>query len=161
MDLVSYLQEGRAVLGMELGSTRIKAVLIGPDHAPIASGDHTWENRLENGVWTYHLEDVWAGVQDAYAARYAQAYGLFCIAGSDNHLSGEGGWTAERLLGVTTEEKLADMRDFAARVRARRGLAPILRPLDVDEAGAPRLESYWLDESERPVPTGRDWLREK
>lgn len=68
MDLVSYLQEGRAVLGMELGSTRIKAVLIGPDHAPIASGDHTWENRLENGVWTYHLEDVWAGVQDAYAA---------------------------------------------------------------------------------------------
>lgn len=68
MNLVSYLQEGRGVLGMELGSTRIKAVLIGPDHAPIASGDHTWENRLENGVWTYHLEDVWAGVQDAYAA---------------------------------------------------------------------------------------------
>ncbi len=68
MDMTSYLRQGQAVLGMELGSTRIKAVLIGEDHAPIASGDHTWENRLENGVWTYHLEDVWSGVQDAYAA---------------------------------------------------------------------------------------------
>jgi len=62
-----YIEEGKAVLGLELGSTRIKAVLIGEDHAPIASGDHTWENRLENGVWTYHLSDVWAGIQDAYA----------------------------------------------------------------------------------------------
>ena len=62
-----YIQQGQAVLGIELGSTRIKAVLIGEDHAPIASGDHTWENRLENGVWTYHMEDVWAGIQDAYA----------------------------------------------------------------------------------------------
>ena len=58
---------GQAVLGVEFGSTRIKAVLIGADHAPIASGDHTWENRLENGLWTYHMEDVWAGLQDAYA----------------------------------------------------------------------------------------------
>ena len=63
-----YIEHGHAVLGIELGSTRIKAVLIGSDHAPIASGDHTWENRLENGVWTYHMDDVWAGIQDAYAA---------------------------------------------------------------------------------------------
>ena len=61
------ITEGQAVLGIELGSTRIKAVLIGPDHSPIASGDHTWENQLVNGVWTYHLKDVWAGIQDAYA----------------------------------------------------------------------------------------------
>ncbi len=66
-NIAAYIQDGQAVLGIELGSTRIKAVLIGADHAPIASGDHTWENRLENGVWTYHLEDVWAGIQDAYA----------------------------------------------------------------------------------------------
>ena len=66
-NIAAYIAEGRAVLGLELGSTRIKAVLIGEDHAPIASGDHTWENRLENGVWTYHLTDVWAGIQDAYA----------------------------------------------------------------------------------------------
>ena len=67
MNIAEIILQGKAVLGMELGSTRIKAVLIGTDHAPIASGDHTWENRLENGIWTYHLQDVWAGVQDAYA----------------------------------------------------------------------------------------------
>lgn len=58
----------QTVLGLELGSTRIKAVLIGADHTPIASGDFLWENRLEDGYWTYHLEDVWHGVQCAYAA---------------------------------------------------------------------------------------------
>ena len=79
MDIINLIREGKAVLGMELGSTRIKAVLIGPDHAPIASGDHTWENRLENGVWTYHLADVWTGVQDAFAnlkKDVAEKYGV-------------------------------------------------------------------------------------
>ncbi len=65
--IAALIEGGRAVLGIEFGSTRIKAVLIGEDYAPIASGDHTWENRLEDGIWTYHLEDVWAGVQDAFA----------------------------------------------------------------------------------------------
>lgn len=59
--------DGQACLGLELGSTRIKAVLIGPDHAPAASGDHAWENQYENGVWTYSLEAVWDGLRDAYA----------------------------------------------------------------------------------------------
>ncbi|HBL36939.1 MAG TPA: ATPase, partial [Firmicutes bacterium] len=45
----------RTTLGIELGSTRIKAVLSGEDHAPIASGGHTWENKLEEGIWTYSL----------------------------------------------------------------------------------------------------------
>ena len=66
MELKEIIASGRAVLGIELGSTRIKAVLIGPDHTPIASGDHGWENRYEDGVWTYHMDDVWAGLQDAY-----------------------------------------------------------------------------------------------
>lgn len=57
---------GKTALGIEMGSTRIKAVLIGPDCAPLASGSHSWENRLEEGVWTYHLDDVWAGLQDCY-----------------------------------------------------------------------------------------------
>ena len=65
--IAAYIADGKAVLGIEFGSTRIKAVLIGNDHAPIASGDHTWENRLEDGIWTYHLDDVWVGVQDAFA----------------------------------------------------------------------------------------------
>ena len=58
---------GRAVLGIELGSTRIKAVLIGEDNSPIASGSHDWENRYENGIWTYSLDDIWTGLQDCYA----------------------------------------------------------------------------------------------
>jgi sugar (pentulose or hexulose) kinase len=57
-------ESGKTALGIELGSTRIKAILIGEDHAPIASGSHEWENRYENGVWTYPLEDVWTGLQD-------------------------------------------------------------------------------------------------
>lgn len=60
------IESGKTVLGIEFGSTRIKAVLIGEDHTPIASGSHDWENRYENGVWTYSLEDVWAGLQDSY-----------------------------------------------------------------------------------------------
>ena len=61
------IESGNAVLGIELGSTRIKAVLIGADGAPLASGSHEWENRLENGFWTYPLDAVWAGLQDCYA----------------------------------------------------------------------------------------------
>ena len=61
------IESGKAVLGIELGSTRIKAVLIDDNHAPIASGDHEWENQLENGFWTYALDDIWAGLKNAYA----------------------------------------------------------------------------------------------
>jgi sugar (pentulose or hexulose) kinase len=57
---------GRTALGIELGSTRIKAVLIGEDHSPIASGSHAWENQYEDGIWTYRLEDVWGGLRDCY-----------------------------------------------------------------------------------------------
>src|SRR5512141_3301637 len=65
-DTQKAIESGKTALGVEFGSTRIKAVLIGEDHAPIASGSHEWENRHENGVWTYSLEDVWAGLQDSY-----------------------------------------------------------------------------------------------
>ena len=64
--IISCIQEGRGVLGIEFGSTRIKAVLIDENHNPIAAGDHEWENRLENGVWTYRLEEIWEGLQDSY-----------------------------------------------------------------------------------------------
>jgi len=71
--------EGRAILGIELGSTRIKAVLIGADHAPLAVGSHHWENQFVNDLWTYSLESVWAGVQDCYASLAAdvrEQYGV-------------------------------------------------------------------------------------
>ena len=57
----------KCTLGIELGSTRIKAVLIDEKHIPIASGDHEWENRLENGIWTYSLDNVKTGIRTAYA----------------------------------------------------------------------------------------------
>lgn len=65
-EMRAMIEAGKAYLGIELGSTRIKAVLISPDATPIASGGHDWENRLENGVWTYAMEDVWAGLRDCY-----------------------------------------------------------------------------------------------
>ncbi len=61
------ITSGRAVLGIELGSTRIKAVLIDGSHKPIAQGSHTWENQLVGGLWTYSVEEVWSGLQDCYA----------------------------------------------------------------------------------------------
>ena len=57
----------KTVLGIELGSTRIKAVLIDEHHIPIASGDHEWENRLVNGIWTYSMDDVHAGIRACFA----------------------------------------------------------------------------------------------
>jgi sugar (pentulose or hexulose) kinase len=62
------ITEGRTALGIELGSTRIKAVLTGPDHAPIAVGSHDWENQFVDGVWTYSLAAVWTGLQNCYAS---------------------------------------------------------------------------------------------
>ena len=55
-------------LGIELGSTRIKSVLINARCAPMAIGGHNWENRLEGGVWTYSMEDIWQGLQASYKA---------------------------------------------------------------------------------------------
>ena len=57
------IQSGKSALGIEFGSTRIKAILVDENNNPIASGAHDWENRYENGIWTYSLEDIWMGVR--------------------------------------------------------------------------------------------------
>ncbi|MEH7414458.1 FGGY-family carbohydrate kinase [Neobacillus drentensis] len=78
-DVKDAIQSGKTVLGIELGSTRIKAVLIGEDNAPIASGSHDWENSYVNNIWTYSLEDIWKGIQDSYqkmAEDVKQQYGV-------------------------------------------------------------------------------------
>lgn len=61
------IERGEMYLGIELGSTRIKAVLTDRRHEPIASGSYLWENRFENGLWTYSLEDIWSGIGGCYA----------------------------------------------------------------------------------------------
>lgn len=71
--------EGKTVLGIELGSTRIKGVLLDDKNEMLASGGYAWENRLEDGVWTYHLEDVWTGLQECFAdlaANVNKTYGV-------------------------------------------------------------------------------------
>jgi len=99
---------------------------------------------------------------DAYARLYAQEYDLFATAGTDNHRSGEGGVEPEKLMGIETDVPLKDCRDLAQRIRSRSGLRPIVPKgrFDVDLSETPELETYWLDESERPVPTGKRWLFE-
>ena len=66
MNAKQVIENGQAILGIEFGSTRIKAVLIDQDNKPIAQGSHEWENQLENGLWTYSIDAVWQGLQDCY-----------------------------------------------------------------------------------------------
>src|SRR5574344_81530 len=61
------IETGKAILGIEFGSTRIKAVLVDQENKPIAQGSHEWENQLVDGLWTYSTEAIWFGLEDAYA----------------------------------------------------------------------------------------------
>ena len=67
MSSAEQIKNGKAVIGIEFGSTRIKAVLIGEDHAPLAAGIYDWQNELLDGVWTYPLEKVKIGLQECFA----------------------------------------------------------------------------------------------
>ena len=69
----SFIESGKAVMGIEFGSTRIKAVLVDDGFRVVAQGAHDWENSLVDGVWSYSLEDIEAGVRDAYAKCAADA----------------------------------------------------------------------------------------
>ena len=78
-DKRQLIADGRAVLGIEFGSTRIKAVLIDERHAPIASGAHDWENQLVDGIWTYSDAQIWDGLRDCYQKLLAdvkETYGV-------------------------------------------------------------------------------------
>ena len=55
------IESGQTVLGIEFGSTRIKAVLIDKEHKPIASGAHDWQNQLVDGIWSYSEDAIWGG----------------------------------------------------------------------------------------------------
>ena len=73
------IANGTTALGIEFGSTRIKGVLVDGNHQPIAMGTFDWENRLDNNIWTYSLEDIWTGLQGCYsslAADVVKQYGV-------------------------------------------------------------------------------------
>ncbi len=67
MDAKNLIAEGKSYLGIEFGSTRIKAVVIDETGTVLATGGHSWENRLDSGIWTYTLDDIWGGLQDCYS----------------------------------------------------------------------------------------------
>ena len=67
MTTKELIQAGKAILGIEFGSTRIKAVLIDDENKPIAQGSHEWENQFVDGLWTYQIDRIWYGLQDCYA----------------------------------------------------------------------------------------------
>lgn len=70
---------GKTTLGIEFGSTRIKAVLLDEYHNPIATGNYDWENRYIDNIWTYHLEDIREGLQGSYrdmADNVKEQYGV-------------------------------------------------------------------------------------
>ena len=74
-----YIESGRTALGIEFGSTRIKAILVDENNTPIASGSHEWENRHDGGIWTYSLDAIREGLQDCYAKMAAdvmEKYGV-------------------------------------------------------------------------------------
>ena len=79
LDAKSTIEAGKAILGIELGSTRIKAVLIDQENKPIAQGSHTWENQLVDGLWTYNIEAIWSGLQDCYADLRTNVKNLYGI----------------------------------------------------------------------------------
>ena len=67
MSAKTIIESGKTILGIEFGSTRIKAVLIDTDNNPIAQGSFEWENQLVDGLWTYSIDTIWKGLQDCYA----------------------------------------------------------------------------------------------
>jgi sugar (pentulose or hexulose) kinase len=69
--------DGRTSLGIEFGSTRIKSVLIDSSFTPIASGSYEWENRLEEGIWTYSLADIWKGLRVSYRKMAAEVFEIY------------------------------------------------------------------------------------
>ena len=103
------IEEGKAVAGIELGSTRIKTVLIGEDHEPVASGSYDWENELVDGLWTYSLDAVTLGLlvgkKDAFAALPL------------NHFEGLG----QRLVGQCKRDKAVLVGRLRAYSHAERG----------------------------------------
>lgn len=77
LDPKTTIESGKAILGIEFGSTRIKAVLIDQENKPIAQGSHEWENQLVDGLWTYSIEAIWYGLQDCYADLRANVRKLY------------------------------------------------------------------------------------
>ena len=80
MTVKDIIFEGKTTaLGVEFGSTRIKAILVDEDNNVLAAGDHTWENHLVDGIFTYPLEEVWEGLADCYKKLKADVFDKYDV----------------------------------------------------------------------------------
>ncbi|RVU70768.1 MULTISPECIES: xylulokinase [Lactobacillus] len=76
-EAAKQIKSGQTTLGIELGSTRIKAVLINDQYEVLSSSSYTWENQLKDGIWTYPIDQVWEGIQTAYRELSANVSGTY------------------------------------------------------------------------------------
>ena len=80
LEAAKEIRDGQTTLGIELGSTRIKAVLINQCYEVLSSGSYTWENQLKDGIWTYSINQVWEGIQEAYSKLSANVQSTYHVA---------------------------------------------------------------------------------
>ncbi len=154
----TLISEGRAVLGIELGSTRIKAVLVAPDGAPLASGGHEWENQYVDKMWTYSLDAVWSGLQSAYAALIADAEAAhgarpttFAAIGVSAMMHGYLAFDADGELlapfrtwrNTTTEASATELTElFGYNIPLRWSIAHLYQAILDDEPHVPQIASF-------------------
>lgn len=149
------IEQGTVSLGIELGSTRIKAILIDHTARPIAQGSHDWENHLENDVWTYHMSEVEAGLQRCYAAlredvrvRYgvalrqlgglgisAMMHGYLALDADGELLTGFRTW--RNTMTAEASERLSELFDYP--IPQRWSIAHLYQAMLRREAHLPRL----------------------
>ena len=157
--MAAAIRGGETSLGIELGSTRIKAVLIGPGHTALASGAYNWENRLENGLWTYPLDEVWAGIQAAYRemaedvrAQCGEALTAIGAMGVSAMMHGylpfdrEGNQAAgfRTWRNTVTEKEAAELTArFGFNVPQRWSVAHLYRAIRLGEGHAPHIGFLW------------------
>ncbi|OQX28555.1 MAG: ATPase [Spirochaeta sp. LUC14_002_19_P3] len=117
-DIKTFIESGRAFLGIELGSTRVKAVLIGEDFSPLASGSHGWENSYTDGIWTYSLEEVWEAVASAYSDLAAQVHDRYSAKMTSLRAAGCSGMMHGYLVFNSRDELLVPFRTWRNNISA-------------------------------------------
>ncbi len=151
------IAQGRTALGIELGSTRIKAVLVDADSRPIASGSHDWENQFVDRMWTYSLDAVWTGLQECFAAlredvrrRYGVEVTTFAAMGVSAMMHGYLAFDADgelltpfRTWRNTTTERAADELStlFGYNIPLRWSIAHLYQAVLDDEPHVARLDT--------------------
>ena len=105
MEIRDQINNGKASIGIEFGSTRIKAILVGEDLTPIASGAYDWENSLENGIWTYSSDMIHNGIQACYKALKADVQAKL----TEQHTKQADAQVDEALIGALIEKLNADI----------------------------------------------------